>query len=126
MDHPHLFSEERRGAKRFQLPEQLTSISNPAWPDRATVIDIGSGGLAMQYQSAHPWPEATNDGCRIMAGTDLFLDQLPVTCVGETIISLDSGNAMIVRRRSLQFGDLTPNQRFLLECFIWINCIGHC
>ena len=99
---------------------------NSNWPDRGVVVDIGKGGLAFHYSSDIPWPDDAGDDCMVLGQYDSCLANVPAEVVADRIIDYGQGNAMIVRRRCLKFGELTQHQKFLLECFIWIHGTAQC
>lgn len=118
--------DDRRKNKRFSVIGQSAFVINTNWPDKGEVVDISKGGFAFQYVSDIPWPENSDDGVVVFGNHDSFIVNIPAEVVADQIIPCGQGNAMIVRRRSLKFGDLTEHQKFMLECFIWVNATGQC
>lgn len=119
--------DERREFKRFRIKAGSSFVSTPHWPEKGVLVDISKGGFAFHYNSAVPWPEIAADGCLVSGEHDSWLNKdVPLEVVADRIAYCGQGNTMMVRRRSLKFGPLNLQQKFMLECFIWINSTGHC
>ena len=118
--------DERRESKRFRMKDGSSFILHSNWPDKGVLIDISKGGLAFHYNSETPWPESPNEECMVFGDHDSCLNNVPTTVVDDQIVPCGQGNTMIIRRRSLKFGTLNEHQKFLLECFIWINSAAQC
>ena len=118
--------DERRECKRFRIKPGSSFVSNAHWPDKGILVDISKGGFAFHYNSEVPWPETSDDGCMVSGQHNSWLKNVPMEVVVDRMVSCGQGNAMMVRRRSLKFGQLNAQQKFMLECFIWINSVGHC
>lgn len=113
--------DEQRQAKRFLVNKQTSFVENSKWPGQGMLVDISKGGFAFHYVSKTPWSDGSDEGCMVIGAHDSRLTNVPATVVSDRIIQCGQGTPRIVRRRSLKFGDLDPQQKFLLECFIWIN-----
>ncbi len=119
--------DERRGFKRFLIKAGSSFVSNANWPDKGVLVDISRGGFAFHYNSEVPWPETFEDVyCMVSGAHNSCLNNVPLEVVADRIVNCGQGNTMMVRRRSLKFGPLNHQQKFLLECFIWINSTGQC
>jgi hypothetical protein len=120
-------SDEQREHPRFQVKDKTSFVLNPDWPTMGEVVDISCGGLAFNYLSEDEWPRAEGIGSVIFGNHDSCLTDLPLHVVddfpvADIAVSPDKKH----RRCCLQFGDLTKDQKFLLECFIWINGVCEC
>lgn len=118
--------DEQRQCKRFRVKEHSSFVLNSGWPDKGTLVDIGKGGFAFHYISETPWPDCSGNGCMVFGDHDSCLNNIPIEVVADQVVSCGEGNTMIVRRRSLKFGALSQQQKFLLDCFIWINSTIQC
>jgi hypothetical protein len=78
------------------------------------VIDISVGGLAFRYLGDGELGGSA-DEIDLFHDESLALRGIPVRAVSDC--PLDYG-FIPMRRRSLSFGDLTPEQRFALDAFI--------
>ena len=118
--------DERRQHKRFRLKDGSSFVLHSKWPDKGVLVDISKGGLSFQYHSETPWPEEFDEGCMVFGDHDSCLNNVPITVVGDQLIQCGNDTTMVVRRRNLKFGALSQHQKFLLECFIWINSTVQC
>ena len=118
--------DERRAFKRFSLHEGTSFISCPDWLDKGELVNIGKGGLAFNYNSETPWSDCPVEGFEVCGKQTSSLNNFPMTVVADHPIKCDHGNTMFVRRRSYKFGELNLHQKFLLECFVWINSTAQC
>lgn len=118
--------DDRREFKRFLVKDDSTFVSHSNWPTKGTLIDISKGGFSFHYNAEHPWPEVSDEGCLLWGDHASLLKDVSTTVVADQLIQYSHGNAMIVRRRSIKFNNLSQHQKFLLECFIWINSTAQC
>ena len=118
--------DERRVFKRFRIKDGSSFVLQSNWPDKGMLVDISKGGFAFHYNSENPWPDGSDEGCMVFGDHNSCLNNVPMTVVADQIIQCGQGNTMVVRRRSLKFGALSQHQKFLLECFIWINSTAQC
>jgi hypothetical protein len=118
--------DERREFKRFLVKDGFSFVSHSNWPDKGMLVDISKGGFAFHYNAKNPWPEYSDEGCTIFGAHDSCLNNIPVTVVADQVIPCGQGNSIFARRRSIKFDALNQHQKFLLECFIWINSTVQC
>jgi len=118
--------DERRQSKRFGVVEKTAFVINGNWPGTGELVDISKGGFAFHYMSDTPWPDNSADGLMVLGSHDSCLANVPTEVVADRIINSGLGNSMIVRRRCVKFGNLTEQQQFMLECFIWVNATAQC
>lgn len=118
--------DERREFKRYRVKEGASFVLNSNWPDKGMLIDISRGGFSFNYQAETPWPECPDACCMVFGEHDSCLNHVPIEVVADMIAPSGKGNSIMVRRRSVKFGDLNQQQNFLLECFIWINSAAQC
>lgn len=117
---------DRREFKRFRVKDGSSFVSHSNWPEKGLLFDISKGGFSFHYNAETPWPEDSDEGCLLMGDHASCLKYIPTTVVADQIIQCGQGNTMVVRRRSVKFGPLNLHQKFLLECFIWINSTAQC
>ncbi|MDD5757960.1 MAG: PilZ domain-containing protein [Desulfobulbaceae bacterium] len=118
--------DDRREFKRFRVKDGSSFVSHSSWPAKGTLIDISKGGFSFLYNAEHPWPENTGEGCLLLGDHASCLENVSTTVVTDQIVQCGQGNTMVVRRRSIKFNQLSQQQKFLLECFIWINSTAQC
>lgn len=119
--------DEQRKFKRFQVKKESSFVMNPGWPAMGELIDISTGGFAFKYIADDKWPYGNEHGHVIFGDHDSCLNDLPVNIVADQVVTRSSqATNYIVRRRCMKFGDLSDEQKFLVECFIWINGVCEC
>lgn len=118
--------DERREFKRFRVKDSSSFVLSLNWPDKGTLVDISRGGFAFHYQAKTPWPDNLGDEYMVFGGHGSCLNRVPIEFVADREVPCGEGNRMMVRRRSVKFGELNQQQKFLLDCFIWINSTGQC
>lgn len=86
------------------------------------IIDISMGGLAFRYSGGELWSRQPDQSAILFGDDDLWLNTIPLNSVYDFILSGPSPeNPNTLRRRSMQFGALSPEQKKLLRQFITIN-----
>jgi len=119
--------DERRKYQRFQVKEKTSFVMNPEWPASGELVDIGNGGLAFNYASDHEWACSEDNNGMIFGSHDSCLTDMPMRVVADWPMAKENGESRPgIRRRCLKFGVLSDEQKFLLECFIWINGVCEC
>jgi hypothetical protein len=113
---------ERRKHKRFDPPSDAVVFLRTSWPDFTIVgkiIDISACGLAFLYSAASRQKDESRNLDIILAGPRFSLGKVPFKTISDFEISIECPvGFMAPRRRSVQFGDLTDNQKLALEYFI--------
>lgn len=120
---------ERRKCVRFEVHGGSFAVLRPYFYKRGQIIDVGQGGLAFRYVASeempnealqpHTWldifsPEYQTSGANMVFG----LERVPIKAISDFELARISFGAISQRRCSVQFGELTQNQRFELEYFI--------
>jgi len=113
---------ERRKHKRFDAPNDAVVFLRASWPDFTIVgkiIDISTCGLAFLYSAASMQKDESCKLDIILAGPRFSLGKVPFKTISDFEISMECPvGFMAPRRRGVQFGDLTDNQKLELEYFI--------
>jgi hypothetical protein len=113
---------EKRKHKRLDPPSDAVVFLRTAWPDFTIVgkiIDVSAGGLAFFYTAASMQKDEPRTLDIILAGSRFSLGQVPFRTISDVEISMECPvGFMAPRRRGVQFGDLTENQRLELGYFI--------
>ena len=118
----HALEDERRRFKRFKVRNESSFVLAPEWPALGEVIDISEGGLAFTYVAEQEWPGELSEGGMVFGNHDSCLSNVPMNVVSDYVLPVNHLERRInLRRRCIEFGELTNEQKFLLECFIWIN-----
>lgn len=112
---------ERRKYKRYDAFSGVFAINSHF----GLVLNISVNGLAFRYVDKGSWKDSKIPSGTLFGDDDLWIDNLPVRHVTEcTAAEGPACNTNVVKRRGVQFGNLTPKQRKLLEAFIWMNTSG--
>ncbi len=114
-------TQDRRSHKRFKVLSGVFAVNSKF----GQIIDISLGGISFRYIDKKRMPPNTEERGFLFSDDDLCLDNIPLRTISDQVV--DGGvstEATIVRRRSLEFGVLTPKQQNLLEHFIWVNTTG--
>ena len=117
--------DERRSYRRFRLKNKSSFILSHEWPALGELIDISKGGFSFTYQAEDEWLDQLRAGCMLFGDHESCLNDMPLKVVSDRPVDdVSEGNSVVVRRRSIQFEELSDEQKFLLECFIWINSVS--
>ena len=106
---------ERRGHKRYLARFGSFYVHSPHWNDiYGEILDISRSGLSCCYMSEKPLSNSYVTGILFDNGT-FRLDDLVLKTVSDYRIATSS---IAVRRRSIQFCDISPAQIEQIERFI--------
>ena len=85
-----------------------------------SVLDVGLGGIAVQYIENCSKPKDSNELDILYTGKLFYLNKIPYQTVSDVAIKDDlAPNGLFsIRRRGIKFGKLTPIQKSQLEYFI--------
>lgn len=116
---------ERRRQERFQVPKGAFVGLGPHYNNVGQIIDLSMGGLAFHYAGSKEPPKGLwkldiflNDG-------NFYLGKVPFRIVSDfEIAGKEPSDPTTTRRSSVQFGDLTGYQKYLLGYFIQNHTIG--
>ncbi|MDY6952242.1 MAG: hypothetical protein SWE60_12070 [Thermodesulfobacteriota bacterium] len=120
---------ERRKHMRFEVHGGTFAVLKPYFYKRGQIIDMGEGGLAFRYVASDEMP---NENLQSETWLDIFspeyqtsganmvfgLQGVPIKPVSDFELARISFGSISQRRCSVQFKELTQNQRFELEYFI--------
>ncbi|WP_432823719.1 PilZ domain-containing protein [Trichloromonas sp.] len=108
---------EQRKDRRYQTRQRTLARLSTAPDVLFHVIDISCGGLAFRYLGDHKLNEHPGE-LDIHFGDNCTLSNLPVTSVSDAAIEY---GYIPMRRRGLQFTDLSPGRKAELDHFL-ANC----
>jgi hypothetical protein len=113
---------ERRVHDRFKAKEHvLVLVGSDLDGMLFHVLDISRGGLAFSYHGTEKLRTPLSR-VSLVVGNTFCLDSLPVTDISDT--SLPRHLDTVMRRKSLKFGPLTPEQETIMEDFLLRYTIG--
>jgi hypothetical protein len=113
---------ERRVHDRFKAKEHvLVLVGSDLDGMLFHVLDISRGGLAFSYPGTEKLRTPLSR-VSLVVGNTFCLDALPVTDISDTSIPCHTDTAL--RRKSLKFGTLTPEQETIMEDFLYRYTTG--
>ena len=119
----HDFSERRKN-KRYRVQKGVLVAPNTNVRKLWQVLDIGMGGLAFRYVS-NTGELKTSSDLDIMTGdTRFLLEQIPYRSISDLEMSDDTVSSRNLRRRGVQFGDMSDTQVRQLEYLIRSHTVG--
>ncbi len=110
---------ERRRQERFQVSNGAFVGLGPHYNNVGQIIDLSMGGLAFHYAGSKEPPRGSwkldiflNDG-------NFYLGKVPFRIISDfEIADKEPFDPITTRRSSVQFGNLTHYQKYLLGYFI--------
>jgi c-di-GMP-binding flagellar brake protein YcgR len=109
---------ERRRYKRFQVDNGAFVILGSNHDRSGRILDISMGGLSFRYTT----PVERKNGSYlaiVLPETNFYLDEVPVKTISDFELPYKlPTNSMTARRCSVQFVNLTDNQKSRIEFFI--------
>ena len=119
---------ERRKHKRFQVEDGAFALFRPHWHHSTMsgrIIDINRHGLAFHYVTSEGGWNGSFELGILFAYHGFYCDKVPVKTISDFEVADETRVSWIAtRRRSVQFGELTPHQISQLEHFIGSHTIG--
>lgn len=113
-------SKERRQYTRFQTKGGTVIALNANFGE---LIDISFGGLSFRYLGQDEWPKDVAEGM-FFGDDDSFWSSVPLKTVSDDALDHEEHVALKkVRRHSMEFGELTPQQMHQLMDFIQQNTV---
>lgn len=106
---------ESRRCRRFPVKDGVIALDSVY----GEIIDVSFGGLSFRYTAYDDMTAQPSEFGIIFGGEELFLENIPLTNVCDTVMDeAVAGEAGEVRRRGMAFGDLIPEQVVTLARFI--------
>lgn len=107
---------ERREHKRYRVKEGAFIVN---CGKSGLITDISEGGLTFRYVDRKAW---TGNPCElniVFDADDFYLDKIPCKTVSDFVTSSAlPDKAKVIKQQSIRFGELTPNQKSMLDYFI--------
>ncbi len=124
MEQQRIAMRERRRHPRYKMADVAAVVGERRL---GHVLDMSMGGLAFSYIQMQARPEEEIELGIIFGQDGKYLDKLPVETVSDCVMSHGPpSHPVVIRRRSVRFGELTPEQRQNLAEFISHHSRGHC
>jgi c-di-GMP-binding flagellar brake protein YcgR len=114
---------ERRRFRRYRVKNGAYTV-NASRP--GLIVDISIGGMAFHYIDRKEWPRETFRLDIVFGQEEEFrLNDIPYRIVSDRVADRKPHDAsLVVKRRSIEFGELSPEQRARLEYFIRHHATG--
>lgn len=116
---------DRRSSDRYRVKDEAFVVSDSNLCDRFNIIDISKSGLAFKY---HCQKDKMDDleGLSIISGDEhVIMDNIAFKTVSDIVIHEDSDFLDVtIRRRGIQFDNLTNSQAEKLDDFIKNYTVG--
>jgi hypothetical protein len=110
---------EQRKHKRYKVTKRAFAVLGPEAVKLCHLIDISKGGLAFRYFVDSNGMAEEMDNLDILGGEDFYLEKVPVRIVTDMALKDESPfSSIAMRRRGVQFGQLTPKQLEQVDYFI--------
>lgn len=109
---------ERRKYQRFAVSDGALAILKPFPIKLGRVMDISKGGIEIRYFDDKAWSNDFSEIAIMMSGGNVRLENLPVKTIADTEMVDDFSSSIEKRKRCMQFGQLSDEQKNLLEKFI--------
>ena len=114
---------ERRKHKRFKVQiGTFAVLGGPPWPHSTKVgqiIDIGRDGLAFHYVTSEGGSNGSFELGILFAYHGFYCDKVPVKTISDhKLVGKFLFSSKTIWQRSLQFGDLTNDQKSQLKQFL--------
>lgn len=111
--------EDRRSSRRFKVDEGAFAALSPESSIMGQLDDISKGGLSFKY-IVHEDQSAEMEATHVFVGINgFYLEKMPYKVVEDVQVENNSSLSSInMRRRRLQFVDLTMNQTAQLDYFL--------
>lgn len=116
---------ERRKHKRFQAKNGTFAALKARGRKLWQILDISRGGLAFRYVTTAEELEESPKLDILTSDTRFSVEEIPIRNISDSeIVKEYSSSNLGLRRRSVQFGKLTDDQRSQLEYFIHNHTLG--
>ena len=110
---------ERRQLRRYKVKQGAFAAMMPVSNKLGQIVDLGKGGLAFLYIHID---NGNNEGAELdifVSNKEFYLPKLPVRQVSDVLVpNKIPNNPIVIRRRGVQFKELTSEQTSELDAFI--------
>ncbi len=115
--------QDRRRHKRYRTGEDAFSVLSPSPSALGRIEDISMGGLIVRYLDLGQEEKTAHSHLSLLVtGQGIQLENIPFRTVSDQRdTSGPTFGSLPMRRRHIEFGELTGEQRELLERFIALH-----
>ncbi len=124
MDTEDVVFKEKRKHKRYLVKDRTFVVLGPDATELCHIVDISKGGLAFRYfiESKKLLEEYMELG--ILSGDNFYLENISVRNISDREFKNESSSSkLMMRKRGIQFGHLTPFQESQLEHLLRNNTL---
>jgi hypothetical protein len=116
---------ERRSQNRFQVQKGAFAVLRPQFANLGQIKDINCEGLAFLYSPTGNRAKGSLELDIFLVGNVFLLERVPIkTTYDIKIFKRNHTNSLRMRRRGVQFGELSQSQLSQLEYFIHNYSMG--
>ena len=116
---------ERRKHERFSITGRAFVVIGLQNSQKLYhIVDISQGGLAFRYFIENEELEKEHFEVGILSGKNYYAENLPCRSVADHLYKSSGPHAINMMRRSVQFLELSPEQRHEIKLFIHDIMLG--
>ena len=113
---------ERRIYERLKIKGKAVAYYKTHSPKVAEIIDISENGLAFSYTGSRELPGSSFEIDIVFPDRTDYVEGIPSRYIADCEIDPGTGDCIGTRRCSVQFGEITDDQRAKLECLMHNFC----
>lgn len=115
---------ERRKHKRFHVEDGTFAVLGSRYGKIGRVIDMSMGGLAFTYIAGEEQDDKSRQLSILLAEDSFHLTKIPFKTVWDTEAKEVPFSTLALRRRGVEFGDLTEHQISQMQYFVEKHTVG--
>jgi len=115
---------ERRKHKRYRVENGAFAVLRPDNVKLGQISEIGMDGLSFRYIAQQEPPGRSHKLDILLSSTDFHLQKVPFGTILYSEIRENPSSVIKIRQCTVQFGELTDNQKVLLQYFIQNHTTG--
>ena len=113
---------EQRKHQRYRVKDRSFAVLGPDAVRLCHLIDISKGGLSYRYFADSNELSGESSELDILCGEEFYLEKVPTLVVSDVMLDAESPfGSLDMRRRGIQFGELTAKQIEQVDYFIEQN-----
>ena len=113
---------EQRKHQRYRVKDRSFAVLGPDAVRLCHLLDISKGGLSYRYFADNNELSGESSELDILCGEEFYLEKIPTLVVSDVMLDAESPfGSLDMRRRGIQFGELTAKQIEQVDYFIERN-----
>lgn len=113
-------SSDRRADVRFKVENNAIAVLGPLNEGLGELVELSLEGFSFLYHEDEQLARETVENLTLFGEEPLCLGKVPIRTISDHAVETGPGD-LVTRRCGVQFGELTPSQKNLLEKFIYEN-----